>query len=303
MPGRTGSSWSPKRVDSGIHMHREDGSHLETLVLALGRFRRPIRDYFAICDSYFQAIRASTPQQIETVDMARRGIHNEAAELLKERLSGKIEVDFDTARRLFTLICVLHIRGRRGHAMTDDIARLIEAARAAARHAHAPYSRFAVGAALLMADGSIVTGANVENASYGLSLCAETVAVATASAQGKIAQIVAIGVIGGPMDAEGMPMGEPAGQPLWPLPPGVERGGADGGHRSARALRRGAGRCGRGATPCRSCCPMHSVPPIWASARTHKTPSRRLSDPAMSCVSTRSDGDERWDCLTDCSAK
>ncbi|WP_174285936.1 UPF0262 family protein [Sphingomonas bacterium] len=98
----------------GIHMYREDGSHLETLVLALGRFRRPIRDYFAICDSYFQAIRASTPQQIETVDMARRGIHNEAAELLKDRLAGKIEVDFDTARRLFTLICVLHIRGDEG---------------------------------------------------------------------------------------------------------------------------------------------------------------------------------------------
>jgi len=95
----------------GLHLHREDGRHLETLVLALGRFRRPIRDYFAICDSYYQAIRASTPQQIETIDMARRGVHNDAATLLQERLSGKIEVDFDTARRLFTLICVLHIRG------------------------------------------------------------------------------------------------------------------------------------------------------------------------------------------------
>ncbi len=94
----------------GIHMYREDGTHLETLVLALGRFRRPIKDYFAICDSYYQAIRASTPAQIETVDMARRGIHNEAAELLRDRLAGKIDVDFDTARRLFTLICVLHIR-------------------------------------------------------------------------------------------------------------------------------------------------------------------------------------------------
>ena len=94
----------------GLHLHREDGSHLETLVLAMGRFRRPIRDYFAILDSYFQAIRAASPQQIETIDMARRGIHNEAAELLRERLQGKIEVDFDTARRLFTLICVLHIK-------------------------------------------------------------------------------------------------------------------------------------------------------------------------------------------------
>ncbi|PCG15504.1 MULTISPECIES: UPF0262 family protein [Sphingomonas] len=93
-----------------IEIRREDGTPLEVLVLGLGRFRRPIRDYFAICDSYFQAIRQSTPQQIETVDMARRGIHNDAATLLMERLDGKIEIDFDTARRLFTLICVLHIK-------------------------------------------------------------------------------------------------------------------------------------------------------------------------------------------------
>jgi len=95
----------------GIHIHREDGSHLETLVLALGRFRRPIKDYFAICDSYYQAIRRATPQQIETVDMARRGVHNDAAEMLRERLEGKIDVYFDTARRLFTLVCVLYLRG------------------------------------------------------------------------------------------------------------------------------------------------------------------------------------------------
>lgn len=94
-----------------LQIRRADDSLLETLILALGRFRRPIRDYFAICDSYYQAIRQATPQQIETVDMARRGLHNEAAELLQERLAGKIELDFDTARRLFTLICVLHIRG------------------------------------------------------------------------------------------------------------------------------------------------------------------------------------------------
>ena len=84
---------------------------LETHIIALGRFRRPIRDYFAICGSYFQAVKTSTPAQIETIDMARRGIHNEAAELLKDRLSEKIDLDFDTARRLFTLICVLHIKG------------------------------------------------------------------------------------------------------------------------------------------------------------------------------------------------
>jgi uncharacterized protein (UPF0262 family) len=102
------------RVEEGrlaIEIGREDGSPLEAVVLGLARFRRPIKDYFAICDSYYQAIRNATPQQIETIDMARRGIHNEAAEVLKERLDGKIDVDFDTARRLFTLICVLHIKG------------------------------------------------------------------------------------------------------------------------------------------------------------------------------------------------
>ena len=102
------------RVEEGrlaLEIHRADDSHLETLVLGLARFRRPIRDYFAICDSYYAAIRNATPAQIETVDMARRGIHNEAAELLRDRLEGKIDVDFDTARRLFTLICVLHIKG------------------------------------------------------------------------------------------------------------------------------------------------------------------------------------------------
>jgi uncharacterized protein (UPF0262 family) len=90
---------------------REDGAPLEAVILGLGRFRRPIRDYFAICDSYYQAIRSATADQIETVDMARRAVHNEAAEMLMERLEGKITVDFDTARRLFTLICVLHIKG------------------------------------------------------------------------------------------------------------------------------------------------------------------------------------------------
>ena len=88
-----------------------DDAPLETLLLGLARFRRPIREYFAICDSYYQAIRKATPAEIETIDMARRGIHNHAAELLIERLEGKIETDFATARRLFTLICVLHIKG------------------------------------------------------------------------------------------------------------------------------------------------------------------------------------------------
>lgn len=102
------------RVEEGrliFEISREDGTPLEAIILGLGRFRRPIRDYFAICDSYYQAIKTSTAQQIETVDMARRGLHNEAAEMLMDRLDGKIAVDFDTARRLFTLICVLHIKG------------------------------------------------------------------------------------------------------------------------------------------------------------------------------------------------
>lgn len=102
------------RVEEGrliFEIAREDGSPLEAIILGLGRFRRPIRDYFAICDSYYQAIKTSTAHQIETVDMARRGLHNEAAEMLMDRLDGKIAVDFATARRLFTLICVLHIKG------------------------------------------------------------------------------------------------------------------------------------------------------------------------------------------------
>jgi uncharacterized protein (UPF0262 family) len=101
-------------VDEGrlvLRIADEQDAELETLILGLGRFRRPIRDYFAICDSYYQAIRKATAGEIETIDMARRGIHNEAAEMLLERLDGKVETDFPTARRLFTLICVLHIRG------------------------------------------------------------------------------------------------------------------------------------------------------------------------------------------------
>ena len=102
------------RVQEGrlaIDIMREDGSALETHILGMARFRRHIRDYFNICDSYYQAVRKASPDQIETIDMARRGVHNEAAEVLVERLAGKITVDFATARRLFTLICVLHIKG------------------------------------------------------------------------------------------------------------------------------------------------------------------------------------------------
>ncbi len=91
--------------------------------------------------------------------------------------------------------------------MTDQATQLVAAARDAARNAHAPYSRFAVGAAVLLDDGTVITGANFENASYGLSLCAETVAIATASAAGRLRDIIAIGVIGGAMDAEGRATG------------------------------------------------------------------------------------------------
>ena len=110
-------------------------------------------------------------------------------------------------------------------------ARMIAAARAAAVHAHAPYSRFAVGAALLMTDGSLITGANVENASYGLSLCAETVAVATAASQGRIAEVAAVVVIGGTMDAGGRATGtspvSPCGRCRQVLNEAAQIGGRD----------------------------------------------------------------------------
>jgi len=84
---------------------------LDTVTLPLLPFRRVVRDYFSICESYYEAIKTASPAKIEAIDMGRRGLHNEGSELLQERLDGKIEIDFDTARRLFTLICVLHIRG------------------------------------------------------------------------------------------------------------------------------------------------------------------------------------------------
>ncbi len=79
--------------------------------LSLGPFRQVVKDYFQICESYFDAVKTAAPSQIETIDMARRGIHNEGARVLQERLEGKAIVDTDTARRLFTLICVLHVGG------------------------------------------------------------------------------------------------------------------------------------------------------------------------------------------------
>jgi uncharacterized protein (UPF0262 family) len=81
------------------------------VMLSLTPFRRVIKDYFLICESYFKAIRNAPPHQIEALDMGRRGMHDEGSALLKERLEGKIDVDVDTARRLFTLLCVLHLKG------------------------------------------------------------------------------------------------------------------------------------------------------------------------------------------------
>lgn len=92
-------------------IRRENGEDVATHILSLTPFRRVVRDYRMICDSYYEAIRAATPSRIETIDMARRGVHNEGSQTLMDRLAGKIEIDFDTARRLFTLICVLHWRG------------------------------------------------------------------------------------------------------------------------------------------------------------------------------------------------
>lgn len=89
----------------------EDGTPLMAHLLSLTPLRRIVKDYFLICDSYYKAIRTATPSQIEAIDMGRRGLHNEGSELLMERLKEKISIDFDTARRLFTLICVLHWKG------------------------------------------------------------------------------------------------------------------------------------------------------------------------------------------------
>lgn len=92
-------------------VRNSDDGALDKVILPLTGFRSIVRDYFIICESYYNAIKKATPSQIEAVDMGRRGLHNEGSELLRERLAGKVELDLQTARRLFTLICVLHIRG------------------------------------------------------------------------------------------------------------------------------------------------------------------------------------------------
>ena len=94
-----------------FEIKEESGAPVMTHYLSLSPFRRVIRDYKLVCESYYAAIRTASPTQIEAIDMGRRGLHNDASELLQQRLDGKVEVDFDTARRLFTLIFALHWRG------------------------------------------------------------------------------------------------------------------------------------------------------------------------------------------------
>ena len=89
----------------------EDGKPVVAHLLSLSPLRRIVKDYFTICDSYYQAIRTATPDKIEAIDMGRRAIHNDGSRILQERLKGKVSIDIDTARRLFTLLCVLHWKG------------------------------------------------------------------------------------------------------------------------------------------------------------------------------------------------
>ena len=92
-------------------IREEDGRPVVAHLLSLSPLRRIVKDYYTICDSYYQAIRTATPDKIEAIDMGRRGIHNDGSNILMERLKGKVSIDIDTARRLFTLICVLHWKG------------------------------------------------------------------------------------------------------------------------------------------------------------------------------------------------
>jgi uncharacterized protein (UPF0262 family) len=94
-----------------LEIKSQDGRWLMTHLLSLSPFRRVIRDYRMVCESYYSAIRTASASQIEAIDMGRRGLHDEAAELLRQRLEGKVEIDFNTARRIFTLIFALHWKG------------------------------------------------------------------------------------------------------------------------------------------------------------------------------------------------
>jgi uncharacterized protein (UPF0262 family) len=113
-----GSPGGPYKLVLGVSENRlvfdirlENDEPHGRIMLSLTPLRRVIKDYFIVCESYFKAIRNAPPSQIEALDMGRRGLHNEGSTLLQARLKGKIDVDFDTARRLFTLLCVLHLKG------------------------------------------------------------------------------------------------------------------------------------------------------------------------------------------------
>ena len=88
----------------------EKGESLTRFALPVAPFKMIVKDYFTLCESYYAAIKTATPSRIEAIDMGRRGLHNEGADLLRERLADKVEIDVGTARRLFTLLCVLHIK-------------------------------------------------------------------------------------------------------------------------------------------------------------------------------------------------
>ena len=112
-----GNAPGPYRLRIGVFEQRlvfdvrdEGDRKLRDIGLSLTPFRKVVKDYFLICESYYAAIKKLSPSQIEALDMGRRGLHNEGSELLRERLDGKIDLDLDTARRLFTLICALHIK-------------------------------------------------------------------------------------------------------------------------------------------------------------------------------------------------
>ena len=113
-----GSPGGPYRLTLGVEETRlaldialEDGTPHGKVLLSLAPLRKTVKDYFLVCENYYKAIRTAPPYQIESLDMARRALHDEGAKELQGRLEGKIETDFDTARRLFTLVCVLQMRG------------------------------------------------------------------------------------------------------------------------------------------------------------------------------------------------
>lgn len=99
------------RLAQDAEQGSEQGAEHGKILLSLTPLRKIVKDYFLICESYYDAIKSAAPSRIEAIDMGRRGLHNEGSTLLRERLAGKVDIDFDTARRLFTLICVLHIKG------------------------------------------------------------------------------------------------------------------------------------------------------------------------------------------------